>query len=278
MELAIATLPESDRRYQVRMRSMLSSVLVASRDAARREQLATEALAIATADGSPELLASAHLAQRLALWQLDRLDERADVAMTAVREADRTSNVQLQLTAKLFALVDLLELGRIEEHLAILQDFRQQAADAHLALFEVYGMFLEVSRLVSIGRYDDAQKLADEARATGSAVPRRERRGRVRRLRLPHRDRPRAAGLAAARHRTAGGDQAAAHVADLAPAHPRRTCPIGVPMQSNCSPSSSTPTGCGSVTTRCSCRPPPRSSRSPMPSMTRERAVPWWRR
>ncbi len=167
MELAIATLPESDRRYQVRMRSMLSSVLVASRDAARRQELATEALAIATADGSPELLASAHLAQRLALWQLDRLEERADVAMSAVREADRTSNVQLQLTAKLFALVDLLELGRIEEHLAILQDFRQQAEDAHLALFEVYGMFLEVSRLVSVGRYDDAQKLADEARVAG---------------------------------------------------------------------------------------------------------------
>ena len=167
MELAIATLPDSDRRYQVRMRSMLSSVLVASHDATRREQLATEALAIAAADGSPELLASAHLAQRLALWQLDRLDERAEVAMTAVREAGRTTNVQLQLTAKLFALADLLELGRIEDHLAMLGEFRAQAADAHLALFDVYGMFLEVSRLVSIGRYDEAQKLADEARATG---------------------------------------------------------------------------------------------------------------
>ena len=28
-------------------------------------------------------------------------------------------------------------------------------------------MFLEVSRLVSVGRYDDAQKLADEARVAG---------------------------------------------------------------------------------------------------------------
>ena len=202
---------------------MLSSVLVASHDATRRKQLATEALAIAAADGSPELLASAHLAQRLALWQLDRLDERAEVAMTAVREAGRTTNVQLQLTAKLFALADLLELGRIEDHLAMLSEFRAQAADAHLrAVRRVRdvpgGVPPRLDRPLRRGAEAGRRGPGD-----GSAVPRGERRGRVRRLRLPGGDGPWAAGLVAARHRTAGGDPPAAHVADLSSAHPHRS-------------------------------------------------------
>ena len=49
MEQAIATLPADARRYQVRMRSMLSSVLVPEPDPARRPRLAAEALAIAEA-------------------------------------------------------------------------------------------------------------------------------------------------------------------------------------------------------------------------------------
>ncbi len=167
MELALASLPDEQRRYRVRMRSMLTSVLVASRDVVRRRQLAAEALAIAAEDGSPELVASAHIAQHHALWELDRLEERTEEAMIAVRQALRTSNVQLQLSAMLFALVDLLELGRIEEHLAMLEQFRTVAAESHLTLFEVYAMFIEASRLLSTGRYEEAQELADEARAAG---------------------------------------------------------------------------------------------------------------
>ena len=77
MERAIAELPDEQRRYQVRIRSMLASVLVPDPDTTRRMELAAEAMAIAQRSGENELLASALLARRLALWQLDRLDERS---------------------------------------------------------------------------------------------------------------------------------------------------------------------------------------------------------
>jgi hypothetical protein len=146
---------------------MLTSVLVPDPDPTRRQCLAAEALAIAEADGATELIASAHLARRLALSRRDELTERTEVALTAVREAQATPNVQLTLTAMLFALSDLLESGRIEEHLAMLDSFRTTAMELHLPMFEVYAQFIEASHALSAGRYAEARRLADNALAAG---------------------------------------------------------------------------------------------------------------
>ncbi len=167
MEEAIATLPAEERQYHVRMRSMLASVLVPSPDRHRREELADEALAIAEADGDPELVASAYLARRLALWQLDHLAERTQAVLRAVREAGRTTNAQLELTTMLFALTDLTELGRLDEQRAMLARFRARAAELHLPLFEVYAEFGEASHQLSAGNYDEADRLATAALAKG---------------------------------------------------------------------------------------------------------------
>jgi DNA-binding SARP family transcriptional activator len=167
LERAIATLPDDLRRYQVRMRSMLTSVLVPDPDPSRRRQLADEAMAIARVGGEPELLASALLAWRIAWWELDRLDERTEAVVTAVRHAHRAGNVQLELTAMLFAMSDLLEQGRMAEHLAMLDEFEARAAEAHLVLYEVYARFQRASHALAAGRYDEAERLADAALAAG---------------------------------------------------------------------------------------------------------------
>ena len=167
MELSIATLPADELRYGVRIRSMLTSVLVPSADPTRRVQLADEALAIAGQHDDPELMASAQLARRLALASITELDERSTAGFAAVREASKSANPQLQLTASLFSLTDLMELGRIDEHLELLETFRSRAADLHIMLFEVYGLFMTAARALSTGRYDDAQRIADEALERG---------------------------------------------------------------------------------------------------------------
>jgi DNA-binding SARP family transcriptional activator len=167
MEQAIAGLPESQVRHRVRMRSMLSSVLVPSNDWIRREAIANEALAIASADGGAEVTASAHLAWRLAHWRLDHLDERTDAVLTAVTEARRAGNVHLELTAILFALTDLLEQARWDEHLQLLADFRARAAALHQPTYEVYAQFLEAGHHLAFGDYDVARKLAADALDAG---------------------------------------------------------------------------------------------------------------
>jgi DNA-binding SARP family transcriptional activator len=167
LERAIAELPAEFRRYQVRMRSMLASVLVPDPDPTRRVQLADEAMTIANVGGESELLASALLARRLAWWQLDRLDERAAAVLDAVRHAHDAGNIHLELTAMLFAMSDLLEQGRMAEHLAMLDEFTARADELHVVLFQVYGMFQRASHALSDGDYAEARRLADAALAAG---------------------------------------------------------------------------------------------------------------
>ena len=167
LEQAIVELPPDMRRFQVRMRSMLTSVLVPEQDVARQRQLADEAMAIAEIGRESELVASALLARRLAWWQLDRLDERAVAAVDAVRHAHDAGNVYLELTAMLFAMSDLLEQDRMHEHITMLDEFQQRADELHLVLFQVYAMFQRASLALSAGQYDEARRLADEALAAG---------------------------------------------------------------------------------------------------------------
>ena len=170
MERAIATLPEEEKRYRVRIRSMLTSVLVATTDSSRREELAAEALAIAEADGDAELIASAQLARRLALWRRDALEERTAAVLVAVTEARRSGNIHLELTASMFAMSDLLELGRADEHRALLAEFRARAAALHIPTYEVYAHFIEASHRLAAGEYDEARRLADLALETGRSA------------------------------------------------------------------------------------------------------------
>ena len=170
MEQAIAALPADEKRYGVRMRSMLTSVLVATTDSTRRDELAREAAAIAEADGDAELIASAQLARRLALWRRDDLDERTAAVLIAVAEARRSGNVHLELTAPLFAMSDLLELGRADEHRALLESFRARAATLHMPMYEVYAHFIEANHRLAAGEYAEAQRLADLALEMGRAA------------------------------------------------------------------------------------------------------------
>lgn len=167
MTEAIAALPADERRYGVRLRSMLSSVLVAEYDWAYRESLAEEAVAIAEVDGRSELIASAHLARRLAWWRLDRLHERTDAVLLAVREAHRSGNLHLELTAMLFALTDLMELGRLVEHAELLTRFEERSSVLHQPLYDVYARFIEAGNELAAGRYATARRLADQALEDG---------------------------------------------------------------------------------------------------------------
>ena len=169
LEDVIAALPDDANQYRVRMRSMLVSVLVAGTDRRHREALAAQALIIAELDGRPELVASAQLARRLAMWQLDRLDERTDAVLVAVAEANRAGNIDLELTAALFAMPDLLEQGRVEEHLALLANFRTHAKALNMPLYLTYALFIEAGHRLAAGAYAEAERLADEALAVGKA-------------------------------------------------------------------------------------------------------------
>jgi DNA-binding SARP family transcriptional activator/tetratricopeptide (TPR) repeat protein len=164
---AIALLPDDEIDHQVWLRSMLVSVLVESADAARKEQLSAEALAIARRSGQSGLLASALHARRLAMWRRDCLEARLPIALDAIDHAHRAGDVHLELTAMLLAMTDLLESGRVDAQLAMLTSFQERAATLHSPLYDVYSDFLQSCRMLTVGDYDAAEATANRALDAG---------------------------------------------------------------------------------------------------------------
>ncbi|MET0460687.1 MAG: BTAD domain-containing putative transcriptional regulator, partial [Ilumatobacteraceae bacterium] len=168
---AIAALPADAVDHQVWLRSMLVSVLLEDDDeAARREALSEDALAIASGTNDPAIMASALHGRRLAIWRRDRLPERLSLSQQAVAHAHRAGDVHLELTAMLVAMADLLEDGQVDEQLAMLERFRERAATLRTPLYDTYTNFLYSCRLVVTGDYDEAQRIADDALASGLAA------------------------------------------------------------------------------------------------------------
>jgi ATP/maltotriose-dependent transcriptional regulator MalT len=148
---------------------MLVSVLVETAQFERQEQLSDEALAIARRTNDPGLMASALYARRLALWRRDRLAERLPFAFDAIEHARRAGDIHLELTAMLVTMTDLMESGRVDEQLAMLDDFERRAASQHTPVYDVYASFMRSCRAVVTGDYATAERLAGDARAAGLA-------------------------------------------------------------------------------------------------------------
>ena len=96
------------------------------------------------------------------------LDERTAAVLEAVRHAHDAGNVHLELTAMLFAMSDLLEQGRMAEHLAMLDEFTAACRRAaRRRCSRCTAMFQRASHALSAGDYAEARRLADDALAAG---------------------------------------------------------------------------------------------------------------
>ena len=67
----------------------------------------------------------------------------------------------------LVSMTDLLESGRVDEQLAMLDEFERRAATQRSPLYDVYADFLRSCRLLVTGEYDAAEALANQALAAG---------------------------------------------------------------------------------------------------------------
>ena len=139
------------------------------------------------------------------------------------------------------------------EHLAMLDRVHARADELHVVLFEVYGLFQRASHALSAGDYPQARRLADDALADRPPLPRRQRRGRLRRRLVPVRPRPRRTAGDVARERAHARRQPPpADVADRRRAQ-RSSPPVASTRRGSTSRISSVSMACSCATTRCSC-------------------------
>jgi len=167
LEEALAALGDGSTALRARLLARLAIEVYYVPPPSRREELSDEAVRLARESGAPDALIDALNARRVALWSPDRLDERLAVARELVDLAERAGDRERSLQARTWLVLDLAESGDLD---AARREIEVYAALAGPLGIPAYAWWVPAwqAMLAGVeGRFEDARRLADEARAIG---------------------------------------------------------------------------------------------------------------
>lgn len=168
LEQALHMLGATDDALQVQVMARLAVALYHVPDSLeRRASLSRRAVDIAARLSDPVAHLAALYGRHWAIWSPDSLDDRLSTATEMVRLADPLRDKEMSFHAHRFRLMDLLESGArqgVDAELAICtglaEDLRQHYYSWYIATFRAMRAFLD-------GRFDDSERLAQEALTIG---------------------------------------------------------------------------------------------------------------
>jgi DNA-binding SARP family transcriptional activator len=152
---------------RVRLLACLCGAIYYSPDRDRMESLSQEAIDIATELGDPEARAQACGARRRVLWDAPHLQERLEVSTEMLTLARQIGNLELELQAHAWLVVDLLERGDRDAVDAQMEAFATGADRLRQPLYEWTSIMWRAMRALLVGGLDRADGLAAEALAAG---------------------------------------------------------------------------------------------------------------
>jgi hypothetical protein len=164
LEEALEAAP--DQLLRSRLMARLAVELYYAEDRGRSERLSEQAVAVARAARDPTTLAAALNARHVALWRPDRLDERLAVAGEMI-EVARDCDPVTELQGRNWRVVDLFELGDMDEWRAEAARHGRLARDLRLPSFEWYTPLWQSVDAQLAGRFDEAERLRLEAAELG---------------------------------------------------------------------------------------------------------------
>jgi DNA-binding SARP family transcriptional activator/tetratricopeptide (TPR) repeat protein len=166
IERALELQPERTL-VRVRLLSCLCGALYYAPDRERMPALSREATVIAAELGDPEARAYACGAERRVLWDPPHLRERVEASTEMLTLARQIGNLELQLQAHAWLVVDLLERGDRDAVDAQMEAFKAGADRLRQPLFEWNVLLWEAMRALLTGSLDRADQLAAQALAAG---------------------------------------------------------------------------------------------------------------
>jgi hypothetical protein len=153
---------------RVRLLACLCGAIYYSTERNRMEGLSQEANEIAAELGDPEARAHACAARRRVLWDAPHLADRLEASTEMLTLARQIGNLELQLQAHAWLVVDLLEQGDPDAVDAQIEAFSAGADRLRQTLFEWTSIIWRVMRALLAGSMERADELAAEALAAGA--------------------------------------------------------------------------------------------------------------
>jgi DNA-binding SARP family transcriptional activator/tetratricopeptide (TPR) repeat protein len=167
IERALELQPERSL-VRVRLLACLCGAVYYSPERDRMAALSDEAMAIATELDDPEARAYACSARRRVLWDAAHLAERVEVSTEMLTLAQQIGNLELQLQAHAWLVVDLLERGDRDAVDAQIEAFDAGAQRLRQPLYQWNSILWRAMRALLAGSLSLADQLAAEALAAGA--------------------------------------------------------------------------------------------------------------
>ena len=170
---AIARLEEALERVEAgalrsRLQARLAVEFYYAPDRTRSEALSADAVATAEASRDAGALASALGARHVALWRPDRTEERLAVADDMIVAARRAGDRHAELQALNWRVADMFELGDMQAWRKDVARHTRLAEELRLPAFQWYTPLWAAVDAMLAGRYDEAERLAEEAEEAGA--------------------------------------------------------------------------------------------------------------
>jgi DNA-binding SARP family transcriptional activator/tetratricopeptide (TPR) repeat protein/type II secretory pathway predicted ATPase ExeA len=158
-------------RTRVLLLARLCGALYFSPERLQMKELSQEALRIAEELDDPEARAHACAARRRALWDAAHLQERLGASTEMLTFARQVGNLELELQAHAWLVVDLLEQGDRDGVDAQIEAFTAGAERLRQPMYSWNAIVWRAMRAVLAGALEQADELASQAlRAGASAV------------------------------------------------------------------------------------------------------------
>jgi tetratricopeptide (TPR) repeat protein len=132
-----------------------------------REQLIAEAMVAARNSGQPRALLHVLNARRDAVWGLEDIEERIKDSEDALRLAKECGDREAGMIALRLRIIDECEQGNMVAARYDITRFEQEAAAMRQPFYIWEVMTLRTGQRLIEGRFDDAERLANEALAVG---------------------------------------------------------------------------------------------------------------
>jgi tetratricopeptide (TPR) repeat protein len=168
LERALGLIGEQPSLLRVRLLSRLCGAIYYTPEHQRSLALSEEASAIADALGDPEAQTYACAARRRALWDPDHLHERLTISTQMLTSARQAGNLELELQAHAWLLVDLLQHGDRDAVEAQIEAFTTGAERLRQPLYLWNVVVWRAMRALLAGQLEEAERLATSALGVGS--------------------------------------------------------------------------------------------------------------
>ncbi len=167
LEEALGGLGAEHGILRARLLARLALELYYSGEPERRLALSEQAVELARELGDPRTLATCLDARHYALWRPETVHERLEVAAELRRVAEETGDPELELEGAGWTVVDLLELGDVQGADVQIAAASKLAEALQRPLWRWWASQLRCTRAQLAGRFDEAERLADETLAIG---------------------------------------------------------------------------------------------------------------